>query len=87
MKNTVVKRNLNIQTAFVFLLIFTISMGFTDYQNRTQEKEEKLKAAYTAESTVSRVESQLNKYLAESNMIKQIVESNRDINEHAQHLL
>ncbi len=82
MKNTVVKRNLNIQTAFVFLLIFTISMGFTDYQNRTQEKEEKLKAAYTAESTVSRVESQLNKYLAESNMIKQIVESNRDINEH-----
>lgn len=45
------------------------------FVNQNQEKEEKLKAAYTAEATVSRVESQLNKYLAESDLMKQMIKS------------
>jgi signal transduction histidine kinase/ActR/RegA family two-component response regulator len=47
--------------------------------NQSQERREKLKATYTAESTVSRVESQLSKYLAESDLMKQIVEKEYDI--------
>ena len=47
------------------------------YQN--QEKDEKLRAIYTAESTISRVSSQLNQYLAESDFIKELIESGYDI--------
>lgn len=79
MKDNVNKRNLEIKTALVFLITFILAAGLTDYQNQTQEKEEKSKAAYTAESTIIHIEAQLNKYLAESNLIKQIVESGRDI--------
>ena len=79
MKDNVNKRNLEIKTALVFLITFVLAAGLTDYQNQTQEKEEKSKAAYTAESTITHIEAQLNKYLAESNLIKQIVESGRDI--------
>lgn len=42
-------------------------------------KEEKLQAAYTAESTVNRVESQLNKYLEVSNFLKNIVKSGHEM--------
>lgn len=79
MKDNVNKRNLEIKTLLVFLITFVLAAGLTDYQNQTQEKEEKSKAAYTAESTITHIEAQLNKYLAESNLIKQIVESGRDI--------
>ena len=79
MKDNVNKRNLEIKTLLVFLITFILAAGLTDYQNQTQEKEEKSKAAYTAESTITHIEAQLNKYLAESNLIKQIVESGRDI--------
>lgn len=79
MKDNINKRNLEIKTALVFLITFVLAAGLTDYQNQTQEKEEKSKAAYTAESTITHIEAQLNKYLAESNLIKQIVESGRDI--------
>ena len=34
---------------------------------------------YAAESTVSRVKSQLNRYLAESELVKNIIESGYDI--------
>lgn len=79
MKDNVNKRNLEIKTLLVFLITFILAAGLTDYQNQTQEKEEKSKAAYTAESTIPHIEAQLNKYLAESNLVKQIVESGRDI--------
>lgn len=47
--------------------------------NQSQEKQARLKAAYTAESTVNMVESQLNKYLVESDLMKNVVESGHDI--------
>ena len=37
-----------------------------------QEKDERLRAVYAAESTISRVSSQLNRYLAESDFFKNI---------------
>lgn len=68
-------RSLKIRTIIVFLLTLVIAISCVWFVNRNQEKEEKLKAAYTAEATVSRVESQLNKYLAESNLMKQMIKS------------
>lgn len=54
-------------TVVVFLITLVIVMGVTWLLNENQVKREKLKATYTAESTVSRVESQLSKYLAGMN--------------------
>lgn len=63
----------------VCVLSFLVVTGSACFLNREQEKEEKLKAVYAAESTVSRVKSQLNRYLAESELVKNIIESGYDI--------
>lgn len=63
----------------VCVLSFLVVTGSVCFLNREQEKEEKLKAVYAAESTVSRVKSQLNRYLAESELMKNIIESGYDI--------
>ena len=63
----------------VCVLSFLVVIGSACFLNREQEKEEKLKAVYAAESTVSRVKSQLNRYLAESELVKNIIESGYDI--------
>lgn len=60
-------------TVVVFLITLVIVMGVTWLLNENQVKREKLKATYTAESTVSRVESQLSKYLAESDLVKRVL--------------
>ena len=66
-------------TVVVFLIMLVIVMGVTWLLNENQVKREKLKATYTAESTVSRVESQLSKYLAESDLVKRVLEKGYDI--------
>ncbi|MFQ9346701.1 MAG: hypothetical protein ACLR2O_16345 [Coprococcus sp.] len=43
--------------------------------------EEKLKATYTAEATVRRIEAQINKYLSKSDLLKQIIESGSTISD------
>ena len=63
----------------VCVLSFLVVTGSVCFLNREQEKEEKLKAVYAAESTISRVKSQLNRYLAESELVKNIIESGYDI--------
>ena len=63
----------------VCVLSFLVVTGSACFLNREQEKEEKLKAVYAAESTVSRVKSQLNRSLAESELVKNIIESGYDI--------
>ena len=63
----------------VFGITFFTVLGCAGLVNANQEKEEKIQAAFTAESTVSRVESQLNKYLAESNLMKRMVETGYEL--------
>ena len=60
---------------FIFLAVWCVIWII----NQSRRGGRKLKATYTAESTVSRVESQLSKYLAESDLMKQIVEKEYDI--------
>ena len=64
---------------FVFVITFLIVLGASVLLNQNQERGERLKAIYTAESTVSRVESQLNRYLAKSDLIKKMIESGMDV--------
>ena len=52
--------------AAVFLLTFAVALFSLRLLSLNQEKDERLRAVYAAESTISRVSSQLNRYLAES---------------------
>lgn len=70
---------IRLKTMFVFIFVLLAAWIVIFMINQSQVKREKLKATYTAESTVSRVESQLSEYLAESDLIKRIVENGYDI--------
>ena len=74
MKNKIDKKVIRIRAALVFLTMFVIILGCTFLVNENQKKKEQLKAAYTAESTINRVEVQLNRYMAESDLVKKSIE-------------
>ena len=78
-KRKMKRKYIRLKTALVFIFIFLAVWCVIWIINQSQERREKLKATYTAESTVSRVESQLSKYLAESDLMKRIVEKEYDI--------
>ena len=65
---------IRIRAGLVFLVTLLLVFGCTFLVNQNQQKREKLKAAYTAESTISRIEGQLNRYLAESDLVKKSIE-------------
>lgn len=67
--------------AVVFLLTFAVALFSLRLLSLNQEKDERLRAVYAAESTISRVSSQLNRYLAESDFIKKYIESGRVLRE------
>lgn len=79
MKRKTDRGRMKFRAFMVCVLSFLVVTGSVCFLNREQEKEEKLKAVYVAESTVSRVKSQLNRYLAESELVKNIIESGYDI--------
>ena len=70
-----------LQTVIVFIATFSIIMACVYFLSNYQEKQERLKAKYTAESTLHRVEEQLNQYVVESNLIKKLVESGHEVTE------
>ena len=75
MERKINRKTMKIRAVLVFAAVFAIVTCAAYLLNETQEKQEKLKAVYTAESTIARVESQLNRYLAESNLIKNTIET------------
>ena len=79
MKRKTDRGRMKFRAFMVCVLSFLVVTGSVCFLNREQEKEEKLKAVYAAESTISRVKSQLNRYLAESELVKNIIESGYDI--------
>lgn len=81
MKHKIHPKYIRIQVSIVFILTLVIGLGCGHLVNRNQERKEKLKAAYTAESTVGRVEAQLNQYLSISNLLKRITESGHTLTE------
>ena len=52
------------------MLPFVISPSVAHLIQRSQENREKLKASYTAESMIRRIESQLSRYLENSEFSK-----------------
>ena len=72
---------IRIRAELVFLVTLLMVFGCTFLVNQNQQRREKLKAAYTAESTISRIEVQLNRYLAESNLVKKSIEEGLTISD------
>ncbi len=72
---------IRIRAELVFLVTLLLVFGCTFLVNQNQQKREKLKAAYTAESTISRIEVQLNRYLAESDLVKKSIEEGLTISD------
>ena len=64
--------------AVVFLLTFVVALFSLRLLSLNQEKDERLRAVYAAESTISRVSSQLNRYLAESDRKSTRLNSSHD---------
>ena len=64
-----------LRTAAVFLLTFLILNSVCHLLLMNQRSREMLKASYTAEETVRRIESKLDKYLTKSELFKKIVET------------
>lgn len=87
MKYKSVPKTIIRRTALVFVLIFIIVNGFVHLQILNQKNEEKLKAAYAAESAVRRIESQLNKYLAKTDMLKQLIQSGHEFDDNEFNIL
>lgn len=81
MKRVKIPNGVKIKSVLVFILIFLVINGFIHMQFLNQKNAEKLKAAYTAESTVERIEAQLNKYFSKSDLLKKIVESGHELGE------
>ena len=73
------KRSLALRTAAVFLTTLLLMNSCGYFLLRGEKNREQLKAVYTAESTVWRVEAQLNKYLSKSELIKRIVQRDGEI--------
>ena len=72
---------IRIRAELVFLVTLLLVFGCTFLVNQNQQRREKLKAAYTAESTISRIEVQLNRYLVESNLVKKSIEEGLTISD------
>ena len=65
----------------VFFLVFLLTAALVYGQVRRQMDEQKLRASYTAEATVRRIESQLNRYLEKSDLLKKMVEGGHTLSD------
>ena len=75
------KKKIWTQSLIVFIATFLAVYLCTFLINQNQKKREELKAAYTAESTISRIEAQLNRYLAESELIQNAIENGHTLSD------
>ena len=75
MKPTGNQTSLKVRTAVLFTALFLVFTAVFHLACRYSEEQAQLKAVYAAESTIRQVEAQINRYLAESDLICRIVES------------
>ena len=66
MKTKLTQKQIRFQALLLFFITFFLAELCAGFLYQNQLKEAKLKADYTAQTTIGRVKSQLNHYLAES---------------------
>ena len=75
MKSNRKKTSLNLRTALVFCLTMLLILIVFQMNHRVRKAQEKLQAAYAVESTMQRVDSLLGRYRAESDLMKNLIQS------------
>ena len=75
MKTKLMQKQIRFQALLLFFITFFLAELCAVFLYQNQLKEAKLKADYTAQTTIGRVKSQLNHYLAESNLMKHMIEA------------
>ena len=75
MKTKLTQKQIRFQALLLFFIRFFLVELCAVFLYQNQLKEAKLKADYTAQTTIGRVKSQLNHYLAESNLMKHMIEA------------
>ena len=75
------KYRLKMKTGINFLVVLLILMVCFHFFNQFQEKEAKMNATYTAEATIRKVETQIGRYLENSDLLKNIISSGCDISD------
>ena len=73
------KTGKKIEAILIFLTVMLLGSVLGGLLNSNQKKEEQLRAGYTAESAIAQIKSQLNRYLTQSELIKRIVETGREV--------
>ena len=73
------KTGKKIEAILIFLTVILLGSVLGGLLNSNQKKEEQLRAGYTAESAIAQIESQLNRYLTQSELIKRIVETGHEV--------
>ena len=68
-----------IRAIIVFLVAFLIINAFAHYQSLQRKEEEQNEAIYAAETTIRRMESQMDVYLTKSDFFKCLIESGYQI--------
>lgn len=68
-------KKLKIKTGIFFLIILFIVAGIFVFFNQFHRNQEKLNATYTAESTIRNIETQLSRYIENSDLFKNIIAS------------
>ena len=75
MKEQKMDRGILFRTVTVFIVCLLLSSGFAYYIVQFNVQEKKAQAQYTAESSIRRVEAQINNYLVVSDILKSFVEN------------
>ena len=81
MNKKVDKKGLAVRTGVVFVIVLLLSSICFRFMYQNQEKEGKLNATYTAEATVRKVETQISRYLENSDLFKNIISSGCSISD------
>lgn len=81
MKNMKSPKTIRIKAVMVFFVLFLMINSYAHILILNHKNEEQIKARYTAQATVRRIEAQLNKYLSKSILLDHIIASDTPVSE------
>lgn len=75
------KKSMRRKTCVFFIVLMMISLFFMYALNLVQEKEAKMTARYTAEDTIRKIETQIGRYMENSDLLKNMISSGKTLSD------
>lgn len=69
------------KTSIFFVVLMLLSLSFMYALNLVQEKEAKMTARYTAEDTIRKIETQIGRYMENSDLLKNMISSGKTLSD------